>query len=245
MLVTVDMDRNVIMTLRSFESRGIKGFYEENCEKAKVKISNLISQDAVVGIGDSATVRHTGIIETLKRRGTKVLDGFYRGIPWALHNKLVKESTLCDVFLTGTNAVTRDGRLVNVDGAGGRVAGMFHGHSMSIIVVGRNKLVENLDEAFHRVRNLIAPNHVRIRSVELGGCRVDTPCAATGKCNDCRSKDRKCNIFTIIEGKPLRTSINVIIINEDLGLAWDESWPKERISRIIEEYKRYVWIRRC
>jgi hypothetical protein len=61
-------------------------------------------------------------------------------------------------------------------------------------------------------------------------------------CNDCRSKDRLCNVFTIIEGKPLGTNINVIIINEDLGLAWDESWPKKRISRIIEEYKRYVWI---
>ena len=188
------------------------------------------------------TVRQIGIIEELKRRGLKVLDGFYRGISRELHDELVKESMLCDVFLTGTNAVTLDGRLVNVDAVGNRVAGIFYGHPMSIVVVGRNKLVRNLDEAFHRIRSLIAPNHIRIRSIELGGPRVKTPCVATGICNDCRSKDRMCNVFTIIEGKPLRTNINVVIINEDLGLAWDESWPKERISRVIEEYKRYVWI---
>jgi len=236
------MDRNVNITLRSLKSRGLKGFYAEDREEAKVKILCLIPQEAIVGIGDSTTVRQTGIIEELKRRGTKVLDGFYREISWKLHYELVRESTLCDAFLTGTNAVTLDGRLVNVDGAGNRVAGMFYGHPKSIIVVGRNKLVKNLGEAFHRVRSLIAPNHIKIRTVGLGGLRVETPCVTTGICNDCKSKDRMCNIFTIIEGKPLRTDINVVIVNEDLGLAWDESWSKERISRIIEEYKRYVWI---
>jgi len=236
------MDRDVIMTLRSLKSRGLNGFYAEDREEAKVKILDLIPQEAVVGIGDSTTVKQIGLIEELKNRGIKVHDGFYRGISWKLHYDMVRESTLCDVFLAGTNAVTLDGRLVNVDAVGNRVAGMFYGHPMSIIVVGRNKLVKNLDEAFHRIRNVIAPNHIRIRSVELGGLRFETPCVVTGICNDCRSKHRGCNVFTIIEGKPLRTDINVVIINEDLGLAWDESWPKERISKIIEEYKKFVWI---
>jgi len=146
------------------------------------------------------------------------------------------------VFLAGTNAITLDGRLVNVDAAGNRVAGMFHGHPKSIVVVGRNKLVNNLDEAFNRIRNVIAPNHMWIRAVELGGDRTETPCVATGACSDCRSKDRMCNVFTIIEGKPLRTDISIVIVDEDLGLAWDESWPRERIDRIKEEYKKFVWI---
>ena len=235
------MDRDVATTLRSLKYRNLKGIYVEDREEAKAKILGLIPRDSVVGIGDSTAVRQIGIIEALKSRGTKVLNGFERGISLDLLRELVSESTLCDVFLTGTNAVTLDGRLVNVDGAGNRVAGMFYGHPISIIVVGRNKLVENLDEAFHRIRNLIAPSHLRIRS-GLGGPRFANPCVATGVCNDCRSKHRVCNVFTIIEGKPLWTEINVVIINEDLGLAWDESWPKERISRIIEEYKRYVWI---
>ena len=201
----------------------------------------MIPRKVVVGIGDSTTVRQIGIIDELKKRGTIVLDGFYRGVSWARHNELVKESTLCDVFLTGTNAVTLDGRLVNVDAVGNRVAGIFYGHPMSLVVLGKNKLVKNLDEAFHRIRNIIAPNHIRLKA-QLGGEPVKTPCITTGKCNDCKSKDRKCNVFTIIEGKPRRTDIYVVIIGEDLGLAWDESWPKERISKIIGEYKKYVWI---
>jgi len=236
------MEKTITMTLRSLEARGFKGFYAKDREEAKVKILSLIPQGVVVGIGDSTTIRQIGIIDELKRKGFKVLDGFYRGISWEIHDELVRESMLCDVFLTGTNAVTLDGRLVNVDGVGNRVAGMFYGHPISIVAVGRNKLVENLDKAFHRIRSLIAPNHIRIRSTELGGRMFKTPCTTTGICNDCRSKDRACNVFTIIEGKPMRTNINVVIINEDLGLAWDDSWPKERVSRIIEEYKRYVWI---
>jgi hypothetical protein len=236
------MDKDIAITLEGLRSRGLKGFFVENREEANAKILGLIPQASVVGIGDSTTLRQIGVIEELKKRGTAVHDGFFRGVSWALHFELLKEATLCDAFLTGTNAVTLDGRLVNVDGLGNRVAGIFYGHPISVVIVGRNKLVKNLDEAFYRIRNIIAPNHVRIRAVELGGMRRKTPCVVTGECNDCRSKDRACNIFTIIEGKPMGTNINVVIVNDDLGLAWDKSWPKERVSRIIEEYKKYAWI---
>lgn len=236
------MDSNIALTLKSLKSRGLKGIYAEDREEATVKILDLIPQKAVVGVGDSTTMFQIGILESLKKRGTKILNRFETGISKELRDDIVTESALCDVFLTGTNAITLDGRLVNVDAIGNRVAGMFFGHPMSVIVVGRNKLVENLDEAFHRIRSQIAPNHIRIRSMELGGRRDKTPCMATGVCNDCRANNRMCNVFTIIEGKPLRTDINVVIINEDMGLAWDESWHEDRISKIIEEYKRYVWV---
>jgi len=241
------MDEEIEATLRSLRSRSLSGIFAEDSEDAKNRILDLIPEDATVGVGDSTTVAQVRVKEELKKRGTTVLDGFdrktaYNSKDWELHNKLVQESTMCDVFLTGANAVTQDGRLVNVDAAGNRVAGMFWGHPVTIIVVGRNKIVENLDEAFHRIRKIIAPNHIRIRAVELGGRRVDTPCVATGECGDCKVSDRMCNVFTIIEGKPRRTDIKVIIVNEDLGLSWDESWPRERIVNIIENYKRFVWI---
>jgi hypothetical protein len=190
-------------------------------------------------------VRQIGVIEELKKRGTRVFDAFDRKIAcnddkW--YKKLVEDSRMCDVFLTGSNAITQDGRCVNLDGVGNRVSGMVWGHPTVIIIAGKNKIVKNLDEAFNRVRNVIAPNHIRIRAVELGGRRPETPCVVTGRCSDCRSKDRMCNIFTIIESKPLRTNISVVIVDEDLGLGWDESWPRERIAKIIEEYKKSVWI---
>ena len=93
-----------------------------------------------------------------------------------------------------------------------------------------------------RIRNIIAPTHFRIRSGELGGRKRKTPCVATGVCNDCRSKERGCNIYTIIEGKPAGVDLHVIVVNTDLGLGWDPSWPHERIAKIREEYKKFVWL---
>lgn len=229
--------------LASLHSRHINGIFVENSEEARLKILDLIPKDAVVGIGDSTTIRQVGIPKMLKERGIKVLDAFEPNDKESHedHQRLVREATVCDVFLTGTNAITRDGRLVNVDAAGNRVAGMFWGHPISFIVVGKNKIVKDLNEAFDRIRYIIAPNHIRIRSVELGGREFKTPCVATGECNDCRAMDRACNIFTIIEGKPFRTELNVVIVNENLGLGWDTTWPQEHIMQIVENYKKFVW----
>ena len=238
------MDIQIEESLASLHSRHINGIFAENSEDARQKILKLIPQEAVVGIGDSTTIRQIGIPKILRERGIKILDAFEPKDKESheYHQRLVKEATVCDVFLTGTNAITRDGRLVNVDAAGNRVAGMFWGHPNSIIVIGRNKIVKGLEEAFDRIRNIIAPNHIRIRSVELGGREFKTPCVTTGECNDCRATDRACNIFTIIEGKPFRTTLNVIIVNEDLGLSWDTSWSQDRVVRIVENYKKFVWV---
>jgi hypothetical protein len=110
-----------------------------------------------------------------------------------------------------------------------------------VVIVGKNKIVKDLDEALERIRKIIAPTHFRLRC-ELGGKKRETPCVAAGKCSDCRSKDRGCNVFTIIEGKPTQTNLNVILVDEDLGLGWDPSWPEERIEKIRESYKKFVWI---
>jgi hypothetical protein len=243
------MDIRIEELLSSLRLRHVNALFAENSEDARQKVMSLISQDAVVGIGDSTTMRQLGIPQTLKEKGIQVLDPFEQNKPQkdpeeGLHRlrKILKEATVGDVFLTGTNAITQDGRLVNVDAVGNRIAGIFWGHPVSIVVVGRNKIVKDLDEAFYRIRNIIAPNHVRIRSVELGGRNSKTPCAVTGECSDCRAIDRICNIFAVIEGKPLFTDLNVIIVNEDLGLGWDPSWPSNRIEQILVNYKRFVWV---
>jgi L-lactate utilization protein LutB len=242
------MDIQIEKVLSSLHSRHIHGIFAENSEDARRKIMSLIPDDAIVGIGDSTTMRQIGILQALKEKGSKVIDPFERkGSPkdpkeaFEAFKELLKEATVSDVFLTGTNAITRDGRLVNLDAVGNRVAGMFWGHPASIIVVGRNKIVKDMDEALSRIRTLIAPNHVRIR-VELGGISSKTPCAVTGECSDCRSMDRICNIFSIIEGKPFFTDLHVVIVDEDLGLGWDPSWPRDRVMQVVEKYKRLVWV---
>ena len=156
------MDGNVETTLMSLHSRNFNGVFAENSEDAKHEILDLIPKNAMVRRNDSTTVTPIGIVEALKKRGTRVLE---RG------DKLAERLTICDVFLTGTNAITQDGKLVDVDFVGNRIAGIVWGHPKTIIVVGWNKIVKNLDEAFHRFRNVICPNHIRIRAVELGGKR--------------------------------------------------------------------------
>lgn len=243
------MDAQIEEILSSLHSRHINGIFAENSEEACRKILDLIPKDATVGIGDSATIIQLGILKTLNERGTRILNPFELMKSQINLNdarqrlqRTMKEATTSEVFLTGTNAITLDGRLISVDAAGNRVAGMFWGHPISIIAVGKNKIVRDLEEAFQRVRNIIAPHHIRIRSVELGGRKFKTPCTETGECSDCRAAERACNIFTIIEGRPFFTNINVVVINEDLGLGWDPSWPQDRIMRILENYKKFVWI---
>lgn len=242
------MDAQIEKTLSSLQARHINGIFAEDASEANQKILSLIPSDATIGIGDSTSMRQLGTLNFLRERGVKNLNPFdprrddmgieeYR----QERERIRKETTLCYVFLTGTNALTQDGRLVNVDAVGNRVAGMFWGHPLSIIIAGRNKIVRDLDEAFHRIRNIIAPNHFKIRA-SLGGKKRETPCIVTGECNDCRAKDRGCNIFTVIESKPSQTNLNVILVNRDLGLGWDPAWPQERIAEIRENYKKLVSI---
>ncbi len=241
------MDIQIEETLASLRSRHINGIYAEDSIEACQKISSLIPKEAVVGIGDSTALIQLGILQSLKEQGTELLNPFDFAVSEITKEtqrhgrELMKKATICEVFLTGTNAITRDGRLINVDAVGNRVSGMFWGHPTSIIVVGRNKIVEDLDQAFLRIRTIIAPTHFRLR-MELGGRKRKIPCTATGKCSDCRSADRGCNVFTIIEGKPNQTDLNVVIVNQDLGLGWDPSWPQDRITKIIENYKKFVWV---
>ncbi|MDP1992442.1 MAG: lactate utilization protein [Syntrophales bacterium] len=242
------MDTQIEKALSSLQARHINGIFAEDASEANRYILSLIPSDATVGIGDSTSMRQLGTLNVLRERGVRILNPFdpkredrdireYR----QERERLRKETTLSDVFLTGTNALTQDGRLVNVDAVGNRVAGMFWGHPLSIIIVGRNKIVRDLDEAFHRIRHIIAPNHFKIRA-SLGGRKRKTPCVATGECNDCRAKDRGCSIFTVIESKPSQTNLNVILVNRDLGLGWDPSWPAERIGAIAANYKKLVSI---
>jgi len=245
------LDPQIEKCLKSLHSRYISGYFSEDLDDAAEKVLELIPIGSIVGLGDSSTVRRLGLLEKLEENEIKVLNPFKAhdaqidpAEAYEYTEKTSRAATLCDVFLAGSNAITQDGRIVNVDAAGNRVSGMFWGHSLSIIVVGRNKIVKDLDDAFHRIRHVIAPNHTFIKTTGAGGDPPKIPCAKTGECKDCRSPQRVCNVFTIIESKPLRTTINVIIVNEDLGLGWDPSWPESRIRKIIDNHKKYLWVPR-
>ncbi len=237
-------DENIVAVLKALKSRKFNVYYAPDEVAAREIVTGLIPAGSKVGTGDSTSVAQLGIAKALEEQGTTVYTGHERGKSYEETQQLstMSYSSECKYFLTGTNAVTRDGRLVNVDAVGNRVAGMFYGHEHSILVIGRNKITKDLDEAFDRSRNQISPQHVKIRSTDLGGRPFKTGCVKTGRCVDCHGEDRTCNVFTVIEHKPRRTNIHVVFVDLDLGLGWDDSWPAERIESIIEEYKKLVWI---
>jgi hypothetical protein len=117
-----------------------------------------------------------------------------------------------DVFLTSSNAITEDGKLINIDGLGNRVAAMVFGPKKVIIVAGINKIVKDVEDGIRRIREVSAPMNVKRFSGE-------TPCTRDGYCNldDCQPPDRHCHILTIIEKRPMKTETTVVLVGENLG----------------------------
>lgn len=206
---------------------------------AKEKILEAIPVQASVGIANSATVRQTGVMEALKERGNVLFDPISPGYGLAefheeTHQQTVVNSLEADVFLTGTNAVTEDGKLVNIDGVGNRVGGIIWVAGRSLIVIGRNKIVKNVDAAIYRIKNQVTPSLAKRRQIDL-------PCAKAGKCVDCNVPQRACNITLILEKKPAYKEITVVVVDEDLGLGWDADWSDERIDEIRRKYEQFDW----
>ncbi len=237
-------DPQVVTLLKGLKHRRFNAYYAPDAETARKIVLELVPADVKIGTGDSTSATQLGIADALKERGNVVYDAHRRGNTWEETHRAsaLSYSSDCRYFLTGTNAVTQDGRLVNVDAVGNRVGGMFYGHEHSVLIISRNKIVKDLDAAFHRIRTQISPQHVKIRSTDLGGRPFKTGCVKTGVCVDCQGEDRTCNVFTVIEGKPKRTTVHVVVVDLDIGLGWDPSWPQERIQKIIDGYKSLVWI---
>ncbi len=179
-------------------------------EEAVKTIMKRISPTETVGIGGSLTIRELGLIEKLVERGNRVIHHWRKGMSEEEVSETLRGEINSDVFLTSSNAVTMDGKLVNKDMVGNRVAAMIFGPKRVFVVVGVNKIVRGLDEALERIERVAAP----LNAKRLG---IKTPCVETGRCVDCDSPDRICRVTTIIERRPSRTDLTVVLVNENLG----------------------------
>jgi hypothetical protein len=113
-------------------------------------------------------------------------------------------------MIASSNAITLDGRLVNLDATGNRIAAMTFGPKKVILVVGMNKVAPDLESAMARVKHYAAPVNV----IRIG---FKNPCAETGTCADCKSPQRICNMWSIIEGHMVKGRIHVKLVGENLG----------------------------
>lgn len=212
------MKKQIQELIKKLGKNNISAFYVNNRRQALEKVMSLIPRGSVVGLGDSLTLKQIGVVEALTKGNYTFLNPWKPGISLEESIKLKKRALTSDAFVTGTNAVTLDGKIVNVDGHGNRVAAMLFGPDKVIIVVGVNKIVKNLDEALQRVGEKAAPANVK-RHAEFDPM---PPCGITGICSDCTSPWRICNKTVIIErqydNNKYKPIIIVIVVGEELGI---------------------------
>jgi hypothetical protein len=204
--------------LERLEHRNIAAVYVPSGSEALERVMSMIPEDSIVGLGDSLTLHEIGVVRALTEGNYTFLNPWRSGISDEESVALKRQALTSDVFVTGTNAITSDGKLVNTDGHGNRVAAMLFGPSKVIVVVGINKIVKDVHAAFERIRNEAAPLNVR-RHANFDPM---PPCAETGVCEDCVSAWRICNKTTIIEGQydndKYEPALAVVVVGEELGL---------------------------
>ena len=193
------------------KQRNFEACFIPDAGATREKILKLIPDEAVVYRVGSMTMHTLGIWEALEKRpGIQVINPFESGLSEAENIENRRQGLLADVLLCSSNAITLDGRLVNLDGSGNRVAGLMFGPRKVILAIGLNKLVSSLEDAFSRIRNFTAPaNCIRVEA--------KTPCVKTGLCTDCRGVERRCNKWSIIEGSKYPGRINILLVGEHLG----------------------------
>ena len=200
-------------TLKALERNGFDTRYYPTAEEALVGVLGMVPEGATVGIGGSVTLREMGLIDALVARGIEPADHWKAGEEGASPEEIMeirRTHINSDVFISGTNAVTETGELVNIDGTGQRVAAMIFGPRKVIVVAGVNKITGDLEEGLWRASTVAAPMNAR-------RLHPKTPCAETGECDDCVAPGRICNVTTIIHRRPRRTPFTVVLVGEKLG----------------------------
>ena len=192
------------LALRHFDA-----YYCASCAEAAEKILSLIPKTDVVSWGGSMTMEALGVIDRVKKGGWRVID---RSTAQSQEEKIeiMRRALLCDTYLTGANAISEDGEIVNVDGNGNRVAAMTFGPKSVIVACGMNKVVKTAEDAISRARNTAAP-------VNAQRFDIRTPCKTTGSCADCKSTDSICSYIVRTRLCKPAGRIKVVLVGETLG----------------------------
>ena len=210
--MTPQEQRNELLAktiIKNLKRRHIEGFYCPSGEEAVKKVSELIADGNTVTWGGTMTVRDLGIPEHLKSRGTlEVID---RDLAETLEERqaMYLRAFSADVYLSSANAISEDGVIVNIDGAGNRVAAITWGPKKVIFVIGLNKVTQTVEAALSRARGTASP----INSARFD---IKTLCKADGVCHNCNSPECICNYVHFLRNSP-KGRHTVILVGENLG----------------------------
>lgn len=206
-------DKLSSQVLENLKRNNIDSFYFKIGKEAKEKVLGMIPQGATVGMAGSLTLREIGLIDELMQGNWKVFNPYLTELSREESLRIRRDGVWADYFLSGTNAITLKGELINISAMGNKIAGLSYGKKV-IIVAGINKIVKDVKEGIERTRNLVAPMNAQ---------RLDfnTPCKETAFCDYdlCRPPDydRMCNQLLVIEGERDKGRLTVILVGEELG----------------------------
>lgn len=195
--------------VKNLKNRHFDACYCESKAEALDKALEWIPKDALIGWGGATSVQQIGLMDALKEGGYSVLD---RDTCATSEERveMMKKCLTADVFLTGANAISLDGQMVNIDGIGNRLAAIVYGPATVIVVAGMNKVVDTLEDAITRARTIAAP---------MNNQRFDNqnPCKVTGSCADCKCETCICNQILITRHCRPAGRIKFIVVGEELG----------------------------
>lgn len=202
------MQEKLMQTVNALKKRGFDAHAARTAEEACALALSLIDKKESITWGGSMTAAEIGLFDKLKAEGYNTFDR--ADVPAAERMNFYREHFFSDWYLMGSNAVTEEGELLNLDAIGNRVASLVFGPRRVIVLAGRNKIVPNLASARRRVREVAAPRNAQRFDIA-------TPCKKTGACADCFSPDTIC--CSMVETRFCRPAgrITVILIDGDFG----------------------------
>ena len=196
-------------TAAALKKNGFEVLTFEDSPSAIKHILALIGSGKKVGMGGSMTVQALGLPEALKKAGNEIIT-HAPGMSEDERMETWLKAQAADFYLASPQAITAKGEMLFLDGNGNRAAAVIYGPGRVILIAGANKIVGTMDEGLWRMRNVAAiANNIRLKK--------NNPCVKTGKCEDCASPERICNVLTTLLKKPRVTNYTVILINEELG----------------------------
>ena len=202
-------DKRAEVLMKNLRSRHFDAYYCQTKEEALEKALSLIPNGATVGWGGATSAQQIGLMEALHRGDYNPIDRD-RCATFQERQQAMAKAMTADVFVTGANAISLDGEMVNIDGIGNRVASIVYGPKTVLVIAGMNKVEDTLDEAVNRARTVAAP----INKQRFPG---ETPCIKTGVCGDCKSDSCICNQILITRNCMPANRIRFILVGEELG----------------------------
>ena len=196
--------------VKNLKSRHFDAYYCATKEDALEKALELIPEGASIGWGGAMSCQQIGLTDAVNNGPYRAMDRD-KCASMEEREQMMRDHLSADVFLTGANALSLDGQMVNIDGTGNRVAAIIYGPKSVLVVAGMNKVMDTLEEAGRRARTVAAPmNQQRFA--------LDNPCTVTGTCADCKSERCICNQIVITRHCRPVNRIKFIIVGEDLGM---------------------------